>query len=180
MTLRENHDSAREASGDFSGLAGEHKLTDIGQLALLIAFLAIWIADSFVFHATVFLSGVVPAFVRWPVGAVVMAVSALLALKAHRTIFGDTDREGGLVTGGAYAIVRHPMYLGSWLFLVGMTLMTLSLASAAVNLIMLVFYLIVSAFEEKLLLGRFGVRYREYRQRVPRFFPLRLPRARRS
>jgi protein-S-isoprenylcysteine O-methyltransferase Ste14 len=153
---------------------GEHPLTDRGQLVLLAVFAAVWIADSFIVHATDFLSGTVAAAIRWPVGAAVMIASGLLAFFAHRTIFAGAERSPRLITGGAYAIVRHPLYLGSWLFLVGLTLTTLSLASAAVNVLTLAFYLWVSRFEEKLLLETFGPSYRAYQARTPMFFPLKV------
>lgn len=54
----------------------------------------------------------------------------------------------------------------------GLTLTTLSLASAAINIVMLAFYLWVSRFEEKLLLEAFGPAHREYQKRTPMLLPL--------
>jgi len=135
--------------------------------------MAVWITDSFLFPFSGFLSAHVPAFIRWPAGLAVVAVAALLAIEAHQKIFGGVTRQSGVVADGAYAIVRHPMYLGSWLFFLGLTLTTLSLAAAGVLLVMLAFYLFISGHEEKLLLAMFGSRYREYQAATPMFFPLR-------
>jgi protein-S-isoprenylcysteine O-methyltransferase Ste14 len=154
-------------------LAGEHAFTDIGQLVLLAVFMAVWTTDSFVFRFSGFLSAHAPAFIRWPAGLAVVAASAPIAVAAHRRIFGDTAGRSGVVADGVYAIVRHPMYLGSWLCFLGLTLTTLSLAAAGVLLVMLAFYLFVSRHEEKLLLAVFGSRYREYQAATPMFFPLR-------
>lgn len=118
---------------------GEHPLTDRGQLILAGLSAAAWIADSFVFRFSAFLARHVPVAVRWPVGAAVMIVAAVLALKAHRAVFEGATRSARLITEGAYAVVRHPLYLGSWLFFAGLTLTTFSLASAAVNVVMLAF-----------------------------------------
>jgi len=154
-------------------LAGEHAFTDIGQLVLLAVFMAVWTTDSFVFRFSGFLSAHVPAFIRWPAGLALVATSALIAVAAHRRIFGDTAGRSGVVADGVYAIVRHPMYLGSWLCFLGLTLTTLSLAATGVLLVMLAFYLFVSRHEEKLLLAMFGSRYREYQAATPMFFPIR-------
>jgi len=135
--------------------------------------MAVWIVDSFVFRFTVILAVHVPAFIRWPAGLAMLAVSALLAMAAHRRIFGDAAGRSGVIKDGVYAIIRHPMYLGSWLFFLGLTLTTLSLAAAGVLLVMLLFYLFVSRHEEKLLLTMFGSRYRDYQAATPMFFPLR-------
>jgi protein-S-isoprenylcysteine O-methyltransferase Ste14 len=160
--------------GRLEGLAGEHALTDVGQLVLVALFLAVWIADSFVLRRSVVPCAGVPAFVRWAVGIAVAIAGAVLALAAHRRVFGGARRPPGVIADGVYALVRHPMYLGTWLFFLGLTLATLSLASAGVLLLMLVFYLFVSRHEEKLLLARFGPRYRAYQAATPMFFPVRV------
>ena len=81
-----------------------------------------------------------------------------------------------LVTSGPYRLIRHPMYLGSWLFPVGLTLLTGSLASAGVCVVILVFYFIVSRHEERLLLAKHGSEYRDYMAEVPMLLPFRFRR----
>jgi len=46
------------------GRHGEHPYGDLGQLVILIGFLAIWILDSFVFRFSTFLSPHVPFYLR--------------------------------------------------------------------------------------------------------------------
>jgi protein-S-isoprenylcysteine O-methyltransferase Ste14 len=167
--------AARPArSGRHADVAGEHAFTDIGQLILAAVFLAVWIADSFIVHFSAAGSARLPAPVRWPVGGAVALGAALLVVAAHRKIFGAAARQTEVIVDGVYAISRHPMYLGSWLFFLGLTLTTLSIAAAGVLLIMLAFYLFVSRHEEKLLVARFGSRYRDYQAATARFFPVRL------
>ena len=161
-----------------AGLAGEHRFTDYGQLLFLAVYLVVWVGDSFVLRLSVPASSIVPPFVRWPAGGVVTALGAALALTAHRRVFGDSGARPVLLTDGVYSLVRHPMYLGSWLFLLGLTVTTLSAAAAAVNALMLAFYLFVSRTEESLLLREIGARYREYQLRTPMFVPIRMRRKR--
>jgi protein-S-isoprenylcysteine O-methyltransferase Ste14 len=158
-----------------AGLAGEHALTDVGQVVLFLAFLGIWVSDSFLFRYSLF-GAALPLYVRIPLCAAALAGSMGLALPAHKAIFGDTHREPGVVRTGVYSRVRHPMYLGSWLVPVGLAIATGSLASIAVCGVMLAFYLYVSRCEERLLLEKHGAEYREYMARVPMLFPLRLRR----
>jgi protein-S-isoprenylcysteine O-methyltransferase Ste14 len=155
------------------GLAGEHALTDIGQLVLFTVFLSIWITDSFLFRYSVFLAVHVPAYIRLSVGTATLIPSALLALSAHKAVFGEPGREPGVIGRGAFSFVRHPMYLGSWLFSLGLVIMTFSVSSAAVSIVIFLFYYLVAKHEELLLLKKFGIEYREYRTRVPMFFPLK-------
>jgi len=154
-------------------LAGEHKLTDAGQLVLFGVFLVTWITDSFLFRYSVFLARYVPVYIRLPVGTVVLIVSALLALSALKAVFGEAVEKPTLLTDGVFAIVRHPMYLGSWLFSAGLVSITLSLSSALVSIGIIVFYYGVSKYEEDLLSNKFGAEYQKYKARVSMFFPLK-------
>jgi len=165
-----------ESLNNRDNLAGEHVFTDTGQLILLAIFLVAWITDSFFFHYSDFLKSYVPVYVRLPAGLAFLTASALFVLSAHKAVFGKIVREPGLITRGVFSIVRHPMYFGSWLFFFGLMLITLSLASAAVCVLIFVFYYLVSKYEEKLLLQRYGTTYEEYRTGVPMLFPLKIRR----
>ncbi len=163
-----------------NNLAGEHAFTDIGQLVLLAAFMATWITDSFVFHYSVFVARNIPAYVHLPVGIAILIVSAVLALSAHKAVFGKAVQKPKVITEGVYSLVRHPMYLGSWLFFFGLIIITLSLTSAAVSIVIFLFYYLVSIYEEKLLLQKFGIEYQKYQAQVPMFFPLKFGKKRLS
>lgn len=80
-------------------------------------------------------------------------------------------KDNKLVTEGPYRIVRNPIYLGSFTFI-------LSLAFLASNWLILLPAIIIVALiytrisgEEKMLLDRFGNEYREYLKKTPRIIP---------
>lgn len=78
-----------------------------------------------------------------------------------------------LFTGKAYAVVRHPLYLGFSLILAFHPEQTEnSLASAAA---IVAYFYVGTFFEERRMERKFGEAYREYRRRVPRFLPLPRP-----
>jgi protein-S-isoprenylcysteine O-methyltransferase Ste14 len=80
-----------------------------------------------------------------------------------------------LVTSGAYALVRHPVYLGGVLIWAGLSLCFLSLPAAAVTAFYVVpAYLLYIRSEEAMMLDCFGEEYRAYRRRVPMLLPQRL------
>jgi len=80
---------------------------------------------------------------------------------------------GPLFTGKAYAVVRHPLYLGCSLILAFHPTQTQnSLASAAA---VVAYFYVGTFFEERRMERRYGEAYREYRRRVPRFLPFRRP-----
>lgn len=81
----------------------------------------------------------------------------------------DVERDSALVTEGAYAVTRNPMYVG-W------SLAVLGLALGARSLWLVVAGLAAAAAidhqvdaEEARLLARFGPAYAAYRDRVPRY-----------
>jgi protein-S-isoprenylcysteine O-methyltransferase Ste14 len=163
-----------ESHNHGKNLAGEHALTDIGQLILAVMFLATWIVDSFWLHVSTFPSEHVAFYIRLPLGLASLAAGLVLIQKSHKAIFETAAERSVLMTSGVYAIVRHPMYLGTILLCLGFIIATLSLLSAGVWIVIIAFYYLVSRYEEELLLLKFCDDYVDYRSRVPMMFPLKL------
>ena len=163
--LRKSH----QHRGD---LTGEYAFSDMGQLIFLVVFLAIWIADSFVFKYSTFLTRYVSNYIRVPIALIVLIISGLLAWAGLKAVFGETREEPQVITTGVFSIVRHPIYLGSILLYLGFILLSLSLLSVLVWILIIVFYYMISRYEEKLLIQRFGSAYEEYKKKVPMLFPI--------
>lgn len=89
--------------------------------------------------------------------------------------------KGRLVTEGAFKFVRHPTYLAHTIMFLGAFLAT---GVIAVGLVTLLDFCVVNAviipLEERELARRFGREYEEYRMTVPRFFPWKIFRSRRT
>ena len=96
-------------------LAGEHFFGDLGQVILLIIFLAVWITDSFFLKYSTFLNQYIPLYVRLPLAGIVFICAGYLAKTAHDMVFGEVREKPGVIREKVFAIVRHPMYLGSLL-----------------------------------------------------------------
>jgi protein-S-isoprenylcysteine O-methyltransferase Ste14 len=75
-----------------------------------------------------------------------------------------------LVTGGPFAIVRHPMYLGLVTAALG-SLLLYQTWTALAFAIFAPFVLLRARREEQALAAEFGEQWREYCKRVPAFFP---------
>ena len=158
---------------DREDLTGEHRLGDTVQLILLVIFLVVWILDSFVLGFSTFLAESVSWFVRFPVGVILLIFTFLLERSGLKTVFGKPQDTPHVITSGAFSVVRHPIYLGAILGYAGMICLTLSIASAALLVIIVSFYRYISRYEEKLLTQRFGDEYREYMKKVPMLFPIK-------
>jgi len=132
-------------------LAGEHKAGDAGQLIFLFIFLAVWIRDSFVMNYTNSLAGGIGWYFRIIPGAIILAISFFLARAGLNIVFGEKREKPEIISKGVFSVVRHPVYLGCILFYLGLICMTLSLASAGLWVLIVIFYWYISRYEEKLL-----------------------------
>jgi protein-S-isoprenylcysteine O-methyltransferase Ste14 len=80
-----------------------------------------------------------------------------------------------LTTTGVYALVRNPLYVGSFVMMVGFC----QLIDDPENIFFILgpfvaIYAIKVRDEERILSKNFGLRWQEYAQATPRFFPRRL------
>jgi protein-S-isoprenylcysteine O-methyltransferase Ste14 len=77
-----------------------------------------------------------------------------------------------LVTGGIYSHTRNPMYVGSFLIHLGLSIVYGSVFVTLVVLVVFGFvYLAVISAEEDFLKKKFGLEYEEFMNRVNRFWP---------
>jgi protein-S-isoprenylcysteine O-methyltransferase Ste14 len=152
-------------------LSGEYRWGDLGQLILFFIFLGIWITDSFVVHYSTFLNEVVPNYIRIPLAGIVLMCGWLLARNGMKAVFGTTREKPELIRSGVFGIVRHPIYTGAILFYLGAAVTTLSIASAAFWLVIVLFYYLISRYEERILTGAFGDEYTDYKKRTGMLFP---------
>ncbi len=148
----------------------EHPLNHTFQILAIVCFVLLWISDSFFFHFSSFLSWYIPWFIPIPVGVVVLFLGVYFANSAHHTVF-DPNQEG-VIDSGVYGRVRHPMYLGVLLVLLGIILTTLSLITLLLWLIVFIGYNHMASYEERVLIQRFGDDYREYQRRVSKWLPI--------
>ena len=89
---------------------------------------------------------------------------------------GTIHKTESLTTGGPYAYVRHPLYLGSFAHAVAYCFMSGRWESfLVVPPLFIMLYGAAVATEEAMLCKLFGEQYVEYSRRVPRFLPRVLP-----
>ncbi len=79
--------------------------------------------------------------------------------------------DGGLVTEGPYARVRHPQYSGLFLVTIGMLIQWPTILTLVMFPILTYAYYKLSLREERDMEAKFGEEYREYERAIPRFVP---------
>jgi len=121
--------------------------------------------------------------VRWPLvgaSAILLALSSYLNALVYREVpksmaLGlaelSTDDPGQLVTRGVYSHLRHPRFVAMALAVAAMALLTNFAAVYILFVVYVVVIFVIALLEERELVARFGSRYVEYAQDVPRFLP---------
>jgi protein-S-isoprenylcysteine O-methyltransferase Ste14 len=117
-----------------------------------------------------------PEIVRWMGLGVSIAILPMLVW-VHRTLGRQyaarlrviEDHE--LIVEGPYRLVRHPMYAILWGFGVSLSLVTGNVLIVSLALVIILPLYFIAIEEEKMMLERFGGRYRDYMERTGRFFP---------
>jgi protein-S-isoprenylcysteine O-methyltransferase Ste14 len=153
------------------GIGEEHPYCDSGQNMFILLYLVIWTADSFWLHLSTIFTDSFHWILRGTLAAISIAAGIYLAQGAHNVVF-DKSSDPRLIDWGVFSIVRHPMYLGILLVLLGLFLWSLSLLSLCVWIGFFFFYDRMASFEEEDLLRIFGEDYEEYRRRVGKWIPV--------
>lgn len=139
-----------------------------------------WVLLQFILLAVIALAPLVepvhlPAWLVWP-GFVLMAAGGLLGLVAvlhlgeNITAFPKPLERGQLVTGGAYGIVRHPIYAGLIVAAIGWALWNTGLVTLALAIVLFFFFDLKSRQEERWLAEKYAG-YAAYQQRVRKLVP---------
>ena len=92
--------------------------------------------------------------------------------RSYSTLFIGGRKNNEVICVGPYSIVRNPLYVFSFLGVVGIGLQTSTITFALLlPLIFLLYYPFVVLREESFLLHKFGQSYRDYMHQVPRWIP---------
>lgn len=151
------------------GVGAEHPLNDRLQILFLLVFIVVWVFDSFFLHYALNMLGLTVLAVTVPLGVLTFAAGIILAHKSEEVVFHN--HAGKVIDTGVYGYVRHPMYLGSLLILLGFIVTTLSVLSLAIWVALFMFLDRMAAYEEQDLKRILGQQYVDYQKKVPKWLP---------
>jgi len=97
-----------------------------------------------------------------------------MSLSGLRSLFIENYSNELQITG-VHKYIRHPLYLGTFVFIWGMFLLLPYLSLFISNLVITIYTLIGIELEEKKLIAEFGEQYCEYRRKVPKLIPFIKP-----
>jgi Cu+-exporting ATPase len=94
----------------------------------------------------------------------------ILLAKSWRVLFA-AQQERKLATGGPYARVRHPQYIGFIVIMIGFLLQWPTLVTLAMFPVLVVIYVRLAHREEREVEAEFGEQWRAYAAVTPRWIP---------
>lgn len=102
-----------------------------------------------------------------------LAVWGLASMGRQMSSQAEVRPDTQLVTGGAFGLVRHPLYLSILLLWAGGSLSLLSWVMALCTVALVRPFVARSSLEEEMLVRHFGPEYGAYASRVPMLWPWR-------
>jgi protein-S-isoprenylcysteine O-methyltransferase Ste14 len=103
-------------------------------------------------------------------GLAIMIVCIFKYFKQLSGLQGERTEEI-LEVSGSHRLVRHPLYLGTFIFLTGLFLLFPLVKNLGTVLIIIIYTLIAIRFEERKLIAKFGKGYQDYQRKVPMILP---------
>ena len=101
---------------------------------------------------------------------VICVAKYFLALSGIRSL-NEKPASNELVITGVHRYVRHPLYLGTFVFIWGLFFLFPYLSLLIANIIITLYTLFAIKLEEEKLIAEFGESYRSYRKNVPMIIP---------
>lgn len=153
-------------------MANYRLLYNIFALASLIALLIFHFSvNSLKLFDSLFLS-------KW-IGPVVLGLGLtgmlICIFKYFRQLSGIREiqdtKQPVLETSGMHRFVRHPLYISTFVFLIGLFMLQPMLSNLIAVVIIIVYTIVAIKFEEEKLIKEFGDQYIEYKRKVPMLIP---------
>lgn len=101
------------------------------------------------------------------VPATTFVISTFISLKHKGKPRSGWEHTTMLIESGVFRIVRHPLYLGSALFTIGIILIIQSIPSTILGLVAIFCFWMASKKEDEFNIKKFGDDYKKYMERVP-------------
>ncbi len=122
--------------------------------------------------ATLLGYGMVGGTIEMLLGGGFIVMGLLLLIGGWREVY-RARAAGRMADSELYALVRHPQYAGIILAVFGQIVHWPTIVTVALFPVIVMVYVRLARKEEREMLERFGAAYRDYRERVPMFFPRR-------
>ena len=155
----------------YSRLGSEHPLWDRIQLVLISSFIVVMLFDnlstlSFGYPSLMDRIWAYPILLLPAIFLIAMGI--YLVKESHEVVFVKTGKTT-FVDCGVYSFVRHPMYLGGLMILLGFLFLKFSVIAFVIWIIYAVLCDWMANYEENDLVRILGKQYESYQHKVPKW-----------
>jgi protein-S-isoprenylcysteine O-methyltransferase Ste14 len=129
----------------------------------------------FVIVGPLFVAPVIPQsrfnishYVSLPIGIILFVLGWIIIIFAFFRIgvIPSLRKKSNLITSGIYSVIRHPIYSGTLISVLGWTILFKSIISMIYFPLLCIFYLVETLLEEKGLIEEYGDEYISYKKKV--------------
>jgi protein-S-isoprenylcysteine O-methyltransferase Ste14 len=120
--------------------------------------------------ATLLGYGLIGGTIEMLLGGVFIVAGIALLIVGWKKVYQAT-RAGHFAKEGLYGVIRHPQYTGIMLAVFGQIVHWPTIVTLALFPVIVLVYIRLARKEERAMIGRFGMEYRDYMEHVPMFFP---------
>lgn len=156
-------------NNDRNDLTREHPANHPGQIIGAVLFFIVMTADANFLHVSILPFS--NLYIQIPLAVIIAAAAVYMMYTGLKIVFGEKRDPPVVIRKGVFNIVRHPVYSAAMLIMLAFFVMGLSILSFAVIILNFIFYNAMAAYEEKLLLKKFGSEYEQYMNEVGRWLP---------
>ena len=125
-----------------------------------------WVRDPQITFSAPFVTGIILIAI-----GLTISLAAVFTLRRFYSSSLVIKEDHQLIRHGIYRYVRHPVYLGTSVALVGMPLCLSSLLGLGIMLLEIPLFLNRMKIEETLLIEEFGAEYESYRETTKKLIP---------
>ena len=152
-------------------IAGEYRWGDLGQLILAMFFIIGMCLDVFFLKIQAGIFEMMPIYVQLIIAIPLFIIGIYLVRSGLNTVFGEKREKLEVIRSGVFSLVRHPVYLGSILIFFSFVMLSSSIIALSIWIIIVLFYIYISRYEENILMDKLGDDYMKYMHEVPMFIP---------
>ncbi|MFW5895610.1 MAG: methyltransferase family protein [archaeon] len=155
------------------GIGPEIPHSHLLEVLFMMFFAIVWLLDVFIFQFHLPHGILLWDLLRYSGFFCLLVFSIIIIKKSWVVVTPEVYKSGDLVKEGIYGYVRHPMYLGILLIYFSFVILNLSFTLFLAWGIIFLFMNLMATYEEKKLIDLFGEEYKQYKEKVSKWIPLK-------
>ena len=143
------------------------------DLINIVVFGIAWLVDIGIFRMHIRYGFFILDSIRVIIFLILLTLGFSLIKVSWKVITPEIYESETLLLEGIYKYIRHPMYMGILVIYMSLVLLNLSLIMLAAWILIFLVMNIMASYEERHLIKIFGQDYKNYKDKVSKWFPIK-------